>query len=50
MPDLPARLSILKACLRKSHVSPDVDLNVVAQATDKYSGADLAEICQRAVK
>ena len=50
MPDLPARLSILKACLRKSHISPDVDLNVVAQATDKYSGADLAEICQRAVK
>ena len=27
-----------------------MDLNVIAQATDKYSGADLAEICQRAVK
>lgn len=50
MPDLPARLSILKASLRKSPVAPDVDLNVIAQATDKYSGADLAEICQRAVK
>ena len=50
MPDLPARLSILKACLRKSPVAPDVDLSVVAQATDKYSGADLAEICQRAAK
>ena len=50
MPDLPARLSILKACLRKSPVAPDVDLNVIAQATDKYSGADLAEICQRAAK
>lgn len=50
MPDLPARLSILKACLRKSPVAPDVDLAVVAQATDKYSGADLAEICQRAAK
>ena len=50
MPDLPARVAVLKACLRKSPVAPDVDLNVIAQATDKYSGADLAEICQRAVK
>ena len=50
MPDLPARVSILKANLRKSPVAPDVDLNVIAQATDKYSGADLSEICQRAVK
>ena len=50
MPDLPARLSILKANLRKSPVAPDVDLNVIAQATEKYSGADLAEICQRAAK
>merc|ERR1712127_736157 len=41
MPDLPARLGILKATLRKSPVAKDVDLNYLAQKTEKYSGADL---------
>jgi len=50
MPDLDSRINILKACLRKSPVSKDVDLNYVAAHTDKYTGADLTEICQRAAK
>merc|ERR1712070_1251873 len=50
MPDLLSRLSILKAALRKSPISKGVDLHYIAQATDKFSGADLMEICQRAVK
>merc|ERR1712100_843568 len=50
MPDLDSRMSILKACLRKSPVSKDVDLNYIAAHTDKYTGADLTEICQRAAK
>ncbi|KAJ8604339.1 hypothetical protein CTAYLR_002515 [Chrysophaeum taylorii] len=50
MPDLEARLSILKATLRKSPVSSDVDLDYLAANTDKYTGADLTEICQRAAK
>ena len=50
MPDLESRKSILKSNLRKSPVAKDVDLDYIAQCTDKYSGADLAEICQRAAK
>jgi len=50
LPDPASRLSILKATLRKSPVAADVDLNFLAEKTDKYSGADLTEICQRAAK
>jgi transitional endoplasmic reticulum ATPase len=50
MPDLESRLSILRSVLRKSPVSKDVDLEFLAQATEKFTGADLTEICQRAAK
>ncbi|KAJ8525774.1 hypothetical protein ON010_g15340 [Phytophthora cinnamomi] len=50
MPDFESRLSILRSVLRKSPVSKEVDLNFLAQQTDKFSGADLTEICQRAAK
>jgi len=50
MPDLESRKSILRATLRKSPVAKDVDLDFLAQCTDKFTGADLTEICQRAAK
>ena len=50
LPDQPSRHSILKANLRKSPVAKDVDINFLAQTTNGFSGADLTEICQRAVK
>eukprot|EP01071_Lankesteria_metandrocarpae_P002032 Lankesteria_metandrocarpae@DN2036_c0_g1_i2.p2 len=50
LPDLPARLSILQATLRKSPVAPNVPLQFIAQTTEGFSGADLAELCQRAAK
>lgn len=50
LPDLPSRLSILKAVLRKSPVARDVDLEFLAKHTHGYSGADLTEVCQRAAK
>lgn len=50
LPDLPSRLSILKANLRKSPIAQDVDMNFIAQITEGFSGADLMEICQRAAK
>ena len=50
LPDEPSRLSILRACLRKSPVAPDVDLIFLAKNTHGFSGADLTEICQRAAK
>jgi transitional endoplasmic reticulum ATPase len=30
LPDLPSRFSILKACLRKTPISKDVELNFIA--------------------
>ena len=50
MPDFEARLGILRATLRKSPVSKDVDLSYLASQTDKFTGADLTEICQTACK
>jgi len=50
LPDLASRTSILKATLRKTPLSPDIDLEYLARATEGFSGADLTEICQRACK
>lgn len=50
MPDYESRLSILRAVLRKTPMSKDVDLQYLAAQTDKFTGADLTEICQRAAK
>merc|ERR1712032_484794 len=50
MPDFESRLQILRATLRKSPVSKDVDLSYLASQTDKFTGADLTEICQTACK
>ncbi|TIB37873.1 hypothetical protein E3P86_02020 [Wallemia ichthyophaga] len=50
LPDVPSRLSILKATLRKSPVAPSVDLEYLSNQTNGFSGADLTEVCQRAAK
>jgi len=50
MPDFESRLGILRATLRKSPVSKDVDLSYMSAQTDKFTGADLVEICQTACK
>ncbi|KAK7934060.1 hypothetical protein WMY93_004956 [Mugilogobius chulae] len=50
LPDEKSRMSILKANLRKSPISKDVDLDFLAKMTNGFSGADLTEICQRACK
>jgi len=50
LPDVPSRLAIFKANLRKTPVAEDVDLNHLAASTEGFSGADLTEICQRACK
>jgi len=50
LPDHPSRLGILKAGLRKTPIAKDIDLDFVAKLTDGFSGADLAELCQRAAK
>merc|ERR1711988_1410712 len=50
LPDLPARQCILESTLKKSPIAPNVPLSFVAQKTEGFSGADLAEFCQRAAK
>merc|ERR1719149_114404 len=50
MPDYESRLSILRATLRKSPIAKDVPLDYLAENMDKFSGADITEICQRAAK
>jgi transitional endoplasmic reticulum ATPase len=50
LPDENSRIAILKSCLRKSPVAKDVDMNLLANVTKGFSGADLTEICQRACK
>lgn len=50
LPDEPSRISILKANLRKTPMSKEVDLNYLAKVTHGFSGADLTEISQRACK
>jgi transitional endoplasmic reticulum ATPase len=50
LPDMPARQGVLEATLRKSPVAANVPLSFIAQKTEGFSGADLAELCQRAAK
>lgn len=50
LPDEESRAGILKANLRKTPLSKDIDLNYLAKNTRGFSGADLTEICQRACK
>merc|ERR1712039_128301 len=48
--DLPARQGILESTLKKSPLAPNVPLAFLSQKTEGFSGADLAEFCQRAAK
>jgi len=50
LPDEPSRQSILKANLRKTPMSKEVNLDYLAKVTHGFSGADLTEISQRACK
>ncbi|KAG0010155.1 Nucleolar protein 58, partial [Podila clonocystis] len=50
LPDEASRLAVLKSALRKSPISSEINLDFIAKSTHGFSGADLTEICQRAVK
>ncbi|KAG5567707.1 hypothetical protein RHGRI_003042 [Rhododendron griersonianum] len=45
LPDSPNREKILRVVLAKEELIPDVDLEVVANMTDGYSGSDLKNLC-----
>jgi cell division protease FtsH len=48
VPDLKGRYEILKVHAKKIKLSPSVDLNIVAQRTPGFAGADLANIINEA--
>ncbi|MFO7654690.1 MAG: CDC48 family AAA ATPase [Candidatus Krumholzibacteriia bacterium] len=48
IPDLEARRSILAAHTREMALDEDVDLEKLAQITDRFTGADIAGVCARA--
>ncbi|CCD22386.1 AAA family ATPase CDC48 NDAI_0A02280 [Naumovozyma dairenensis CBS 421] len=50
LPDEEARLSILRAQLRKTPLEPGLELEAIAKASQGFSGADLSYIVQRAAK
>merc|ERR1712188_310020 len=50
MPDTESREGVFKANLRGTPLAPDVSLRSLAEHTEGYSGADIAEICKRACK
>ncbi|KAJ7018141.1 hypothetical protein C8F04DRAFT_1199325 [Mycena alexandri] len=49
-PHKASRLDILRACLKNSPVSLEVNLDFLAKSTPGHSGAVFTEICQRAAK
>ena len=50
LPDKPSRISILKSLTRKTPVAKNVYIDFIADLTEGFSGADLAELSQRAAK
>jgi len=50
LPDFEARISIFKACLRKSPMDPGVDYEYFADRTEGFSGADISGVAKAAAK
>jgi transitional endoplasmic reticulum ATPase len=48
LPDLAARRKMLEIYLSKRPVAPDLDLDALAARLDRYSGADVKYVCDRA--
>jgi len=48
MPDLEARVGVLKAVLRKTKIAEDITLATIGGLLAKHSGADITAVCQRA--
>ncbi|MCJ8740402.1 hypothetical protein PDJAM_G00058620 [Pangasius djambal] len=48
LPTVKGRVDLLRISLREVEVSPDVDLAVIAEKMEDYSGADITNICRDA--
>ncbi|MFX1335882.1 MAG: CDC48 family AAA ATPase [Promethearchaeota archaeon] len=49
LPDLPARLEILRIHTKEVPLAADVDLEKLSDKTENFSGADIASLCHEAV-
>ncbi|CRK89373.1 CLUMA_CG003128, isoform A [Clunio marinus] len=47
-PDIESRLSILKFIAKDMPIAADVDMNMLAEKTENFSGADLVNLCNEA--
>jgi transitional endoplasmic reticulum ATPase len=50
LPDELARVAIFQARMKKLNVSPDVNFSAFAYVTNGFSGADIAETCNMAIR
>ncbi|KAF4086356.1 hypothetical protein AMELA_G00105420 [Ameiurus melas] len=48
LPTVKGRADLLRISLREVDVSPDVDLDIIAEKMENYSGADITNICRDA--
>ncbi len=49
LPDLETRREILEVTLAENRLGPDVNLTMIAERLDGYTGSDLKEVCREAV-
>jgi len=49
LPDLETRREILEVTLAENRIGPDVNLTMVAERLEGYTGSDLKEVCREAV-
>lgn len=49
LPDLETRREILEVTLAENRVGPDVNLTMIAERLEGYTGSDLKEVCREAV-
>lgn len=49
LPDLETRKEILEVTLAENRLGPDVNLTMVAERLEGYTGSDLKEVCREAV-
>ena len=49
LPDLETRREILEVTLAENRLGPDVNLTMIAERLEGYTGSDLKEVCREAV-
>jgi SpoVK/Ycf46/Vps4 family AAA+-type ATPase len=49
LPDLDTRREILEVTLAENRLGPDVNLTIIAERLEGYTGSDLKEVCREAV-